>query len=375
MLLPFQKKVIKKYYMTTVLHLIPSFGPGGAERQLSLIASALARNGVEVHIAYHTGGPNLERLEHSLVHLHALESSSNYSPFLAWKIWRLVHNLRPHIVQTWLPQMDILGGIAALLSGIPLIVSERSSSCAYSSGLKTTLRLFFGRRATCIVANSIGGLNYWRTHLKSEQLYLVRNALRHDSSDSGQSNRKTQQTTSRPLVLYAGRFSYEKNISTLIEALILVAHRHPSATIMMFGEGPERDKAEDRIKQAGLLERVRIMPYTSELTVWLHRAAAFVSVSHFEGHPNVVMEAAAARCPLVLSNIPAHRELFDKSSALLVEKDSPQDITDAILNILSNPTYARYRAVKAKSMTMQFSMTATSAAYREIYEQVIGQSV
>lgn len=354
------------------LHLIASLGPGGAERQLSLIAPALARSGIEVHVAYCSGGPNLARLSGSGVYLHHLPSTGNHDPALAWNIYQLVRRLRPDVVQTWLLQMDILGGAAALLNRVPLVVSERSSAAAYPSSWKTRLRLLLGRRAACIVANSHGGIDYWRPHMPGNKLHLVRNCVVPADDRTGlPDDAIAAHWVGRPVVLFAGRFSYEKNIPVLVESLILVAQQYPAAIIMMFGQGPERESAVRRIADVGLEERIVIAGYSSQLAGWMAHAAACVSVSHFEGHPNVVMEAAAAGCPLVLSDIAAHRELFDETSALLVPVDSPPRIAEAVLEVLQNPASARERAARAHVIAVQCDLTSTAAAYRSIYEKTL----
>lgn len=353
------------------LHVIASLGPGGAERQLSLIAPALTLEGVETHVAYCQGGPNLAKLRHSKVHLHVLPSTGNHDPVLAWKIYQLVRRLRPDVVQTWLLQMDILGGAAALLNRVPLIVSERSAAAAYPSSWKTRLRLLLGRRAACIVANSHGGVDYWRPHMPTNRLHLVRNCVLPTDNPSGLPDDSSALHLAGPVVLFAGRFSYEKNIPVLVESLILVAQRHPTVIIMMFGEGPERESVSRRIAETGLAQRIVVAGYSSQLAAWMAHAAACVSVSHFEGHPNVVMEAAAAGCPLVLSDIAAHRELFDKTSASLVPADSPPSIAEAVLEVLQNPASARERAARAHAIAVQCDLPSTAAAYRSIYERAV----
>lgn len=355
-----------------ILHLIPSFGPGGAERQLALVAPALVRCGVDVHVAYCSGGPNLTRLENSGIHLHQLASAGNHDPALAWAIFKLVRRLRPDVVQTWLIQMDILGGAAALLNRVPLIVSERSSAAAYPLGWKTRLRMLIGQRAACIVANSHGGIDYWGPLLGADRLHLVRNCVSPSEHPVGEPLLAiTNDVAGRPVVLFAGRFSYEKNIPVLVEALILVARQHPNAAVLMFGEGPERESARLRIADEGLAGRIVVAGYSSQLAAWMAHAAVCVSVSHFEGHPNVVIEAAAAGCPLVLSDIPAHRELFDESTAAIVPADSPPRIAEAVLEVLHNPARSRERATRARAITAQCDLPTATAAYRSIYESVV----
>lgn len=355
-----------------ILYLIPTLGSGGAERQLSIIAPALARAGVEVHVAYCRGGPNLGPLENSGVQLHLLPSLCNHDPILLWKIIRLVRRLQPDVVQTWLLQMDILGGVASLLNRVPLIVSERSSAAAYVPGWKTRLRLLVGRRANCLIANSCGGIDYWRPYLPQDRLHLVRNCVtqgKHLVAKHSETQLMSQ--SEQPLIVFAGRFSYEKNIPNLVEALILVARQNLDTFIMMFGEGPEREFAARRIVDAGLSNRIIVAGYSADLATWMARASACVSVSHFEGHPNIVMEAAAAGCPLILSDIAAHREMFDETSALLVPADSPQLIAEALLTSLQDQDSARKRALHASGIAAKNDLPATIAAYLAIYDNVV----
>ena len=358
-----------------VLHLIPSFGGGGAERQLSLMAKELANTGLDVHVGYCRGGSNLRELSDSCVSKHELKASGNYDIALPSRVFNLVRLVRPDIVQTWLLQMDLLGGTAALLNHVPLIVSERSSSGAYSNNWKNRWRRIVGRRAEYIVANSVGGLEYWRPHVKESRLKLVRNCVTPSNDfDEPDCSSLHASVNGKAVVLFAGRFSYEKNIPTLVDALLLVAKLDSEAVILMFGEGPEHAYAVERILRAGLSHRLILGGHSAQLDRWMRRAAVCVSVSKFEGHPNVVIEAAAAGCPLVLSDIAAHRELFNENSALFAQYDSPSQIASAVVEALRNPTQARERAKRAGDIASQFSLRAMVAAYRSVYEDILRRS-
>jgi len=270
--------------------------------------------------------------------------------------------------------MDVLGGIAALLSRVPFVISERSAKGNYGPGWKSRTRVLVGSRAACIVANSYGGIDYWRRYLPPARIHLVRNCVLTSGAVLEVPGDKMASIVSgRPLVLFAGRFSFEKNIPRLVDALILLARQRPDTTIMMFGEGPERQSAERRIAESGLASQIEIKDVSSQLATWLTQATVCVSVSNFEGHPNVVMEAAAAGCPLVLSDIAAHRELFDESSAFWAPAGSVPDIAGAILAALQNPLEARARALRARDIARQFDLATMVGAYRSIYEAVATQ--
>jgi glycosyltransferase involved in cell wall biosynthesis len=310
------------------------------------------------------------------VTMHHLPSKGNYDIALAWRVLRLTLRVRPDILQTWLLQMDIVGGLVAMATGVSLIVSERSSAAAYQPSWKSRARVLVGSHAARIVANSRGGADYWNSYVPAKRIHVVRNCvLPVDAALQQPADYPASTETGHQLVLFAGRFSYEKNIPRLVEALIALAQQRSEVTIVAFGEGPERKWAERRIADAGLASQIRVKDYTSQLANWLSRAAVCVSVSNFEGHPNVVMEAAAAGCPLVLSDIAAHRELFDETSAFWAPAGSTVCIIKAMLAALDNPAQARERARRARDIANQFDLASVASAYKSIYESVADRPI
>lgn len=258
--------------------------------------------------------------------------------------------------------------------GIPLIVSERSSEQGYARHWKTTLRVQIGRRARCIVANSEGGADYWRSNLPRGRVHVVRNCLQPSAHPAAVEREPVTPSIDDVLVLFAGRFSYEKNIAVLVESLLLVVRQHPTAHVLMFGDGPERDAVAQLVDREGMQERIKLKGYARDLFSWMKRAAVCISVSRFEGHPNVPIEAAHAGCPLVLSDIPSHREVFGDDSALIVSKDSPGQIADSVLDVLSNVSAARRRASRARLAVAALDITTAITAYLAVYNSVIADA-
>jgi glycosyltransferase involved in cell wall biosynthesis len=347
-----------------VLHLIPSFGSGGAERQLSIIAPAMAESGIECHVGYCYEGPNLQPLLQSPVHLHQFRVAGNYDPMLFWQVWLLIRAIRPDVVQTWLLQMDVVGGVTALLAQVPFVLSERSSSAAYPPGWKTFLRGRIGMFATSIVANSQGGMDYWKSLHVNAPVFLIRNCIA-PPLRVPEIPENTPPTTD--LILFAGRLSPEKNVVLLLKALIQVLVAAPKCTAIMFGEGPLQVGLCEMISDAGMNDRIRLGGYTRNLATWLSRADVCVSISEFEGNPNIVLEAAAQGCSLVLSDIPAHREIFDQSSAWFVNHKSVEDVSKGILQVLQEKGQHPTKAERAKRAVAGYTPDIILAEYLQVY--------
>src|SRR5688572_15189165 len=148
-----------------ILHCIPSMAGGGAERQLGYLAKGLVTRGVETHVVFRGRGENFARLEASGAVLHEISCSGNHSPRFPLALHRLVRRLQPDLIQTWLTQMDIMGGAAALLNDVPWILSERNSARSYPSSWTNRLRASVGRRMAALVSTSQAACDYWRERL------------------------------------------------------------------------------------------------------------------------------------------------------------------------------------------------------------------
>jgi glycosyltransferase involved in cell wall biosynthesis len=354
----------------TILHAIPSLVGGGAERQLAQLAPELCRLGVNTHVAYVHPGVNMGPLLASPVRLHPISCRGNHDPRIVLKLRQIIRDIRPVLVHTWLTQMDVFAGTAALLTGTPFVLSERCSAAAYADGWKNRLRWLMGQHAAAIVANSQGGLQYWGTRRGVRR--IIRNGLSLETirSAAPASPDALGLPVDARIVLFAGRLSPQKNVATLLQAFELVLDRHSDCVAALFGDGPLREPLRAQIATMGARERVRIMGFTPELWRWMRRASVFVSPSLFEGSPNVVLEAMAIGCPVVVSNIAEHREILDDQTAGFCDPTSAMDIARAINAVLDNPTLAAARAAAAVEVSSQWSIEGAARAYLDLYREL-----
>jgi glycosyltransferase involved in cell wall biosynthesis len=355
--------------MITVLHMIPTLEGGGAERQLFMLATEQARRGINVHVAIRRGGVHMQPMRDCGVQCHELGNLRSLNPRLFLAIRRLLKSTKPSIVQTWLPQMDILGGLAALQSGIPWIISERTSKEYYAEIPRfALLRLSLGRFASAVVANSEGGANYWRESARGPIiLATIRNAL--ELKRIREAPRVPMDGFSRPVLLVVGRFTPEKALEIIVRAIGGLAGRG-SVNLVMIGEGAQRRAIEAEIEAASLSAVINILPYQPDWWGWLKTAEALISMSRYEGNPNVVLEAMAGGCPVILSDIPAHREIADASSAFFVPVDDVPRLSGAIAALVGDKQAALQNAKRASARTDSMTIKAMADAYDAVYKVV-----
>ena len=344
---------------------------GGAERQLTYLANEFVRCGWDVHVALLHGGPNLRRLESSGAAIHQLPALTNYDPRILLRLVKIIRAVKPDVVQCWLPQMQVLGGLAAHLTRTPWVFSERASEQAYPRTLKMWLRRTIARRATAIVSNSREGDEYWESRTrKGASRYIVPNAIPLDEiANAPRADGVGAPNDRGPLLLNAGRFEHQKNFETFVRAIHLVSLERPVRALCC-GEGSLRGTVERLIDELGLSAQVGLVGYSPNLWGLMKRADLLVSTSLFEGSPNVVLEAMACGCPLVVSDIPTHREILNEATSAFVDPHSPRHIAGTILAVLNDPDGAARRAELARQQVQRYSVSAVAGQYAQVYGEI-----
>ena len=356
-----------------ILHLIPNLSGGGAERQLCYLAPMLLQMGHTVHLAFSKEGPDMPKLNG--VVLHKLKSRSNFDPYLLWQIVNLIRSVKPDIVHTWILQMDIIGGIAALINRVSWVLREPSSAKAYPWSWKHFLRIHLCSMASAIVSNSQGGDEYWATRLPSSRRFIVSNGLPvHELSAIKPALPQFLLTTSNaPIVFFAGRFKEsQKRPGTLLKALACV-NKQKSVLAILCGDGPQRLELEKLSHKLGISAYVHFTGHLPAASIWMlmKKATAFVSLSAYEGCPNTVLEAMACGCPLILSDIPAHREILDESCAVFVDPTNVQQTAKTILKALCDPDAMQKRVLIAKQKAQRYSIAKMAEKWENVYRECI----
>ena len=224
-----------------ILHCIPTMEAGGAERQLALLAEAQRSEGRQIDVLLMRGGSNLDRLTRAGVPVHFVTSRPRHDPRQLLEIMRIAKDTRATVIQTWLPRMDIGGGLAARALGLGWVIAERSSALAYRDRwIDKFLRVRVGKYADAVVANSQIGLDYWKARNHRGYLRHIPNALPLDEIAAAKAaDHETLGFFSKksPLVLYVGRMSPEKRLDILLDTLEITCAGGTSVACLC-GEGP-----------------------------------------------------------------------------------------------------------------------------------------
>lgn len=112
------------------------------------------------------------------------------------------------------------------------------------------------------------------------------------------------------ILLNVGELLPNKNQKTAIAVLKEVLKTHPDTTLLIAGNGPEKDALETFAKQEGVESHVRFLGYTTKLDRYMKVCDAEIALSFREGMPLNVIEALLCGKPVVASRNRAHCELI-----------------------------------------------------------------
>lgn len=151
-------------------------------------------------------------------------------------------------------------------------------------------------------------------------------------------------------LLFVGRLRLRKGVEVLLQALHRLATAHPSARLLIAGDGEHRAALEARCVELGLRGQVRFLGRcrAGEVRDLMSRASALVVPSIYEGMPLVILEAMEASLAVVASSVSGIPEVVDYETGWLVPAEDSAALAAALGEVLSDPQEARRRGSEGR---------------------------
>ena len=142
-------------------------------------------------------------------------------------------------------------------------------------------------------------------------------------------------------LVYIGELRDAKGIDTLLDALALIRQGGGERlTLLCVGAGPDEGSLKARARDAGVWDSVAFVP-PQPIRDALSRARVMVVPSRMESLPYVILEAAAARQPLIATRVGGIPEIFGALSDELIPSSDPPALAERIRTVLSETPEAR----------------------------------
>ncbi|MET0533575.1 MAG: glycosyltransferase family 4 protein [Steroidobacter sp.] len=212
--------------------------------------------------------------------------------------------------------------------------------------------------------------------LSDSRATVLRNALVLKSYGSETVNKPRRPIDPHQAVMVnVGRLSPEKGQEMLLNAMHALTPRWPKLRLKFAGIGPLEDHLRSVARTLGLEDRVEFVGYVKDMPRLYADIDLVVQSSFTEGLPNVILEAAYLRVPIVATAVGGTAEVIaHQQSGWLIEPELAQLIA-GIERFLAHPQEFVSMAERAHQGILQnYSFDVRTEKLTQVYERLMGRT-
>jgi starch synthase (maltosyl-transferring) len=177
------------------------------------------------------------------------------------------------------------------------------------------------------------------------------------------------------LALYVGRLDPQKGLADLLRAAEQVIANRPAWHLALAGDGPSRSWLLKQLSEnAPLREKTHWLGQYDNVPGLLKSADVLVLASHWEGMPNVVLEAMAAHLPVIGTAVEGTEDLvLPGQTGWLVPPGNSEALSHALVEAVDSPERCRRFGDAGRArVEREFSLESTVTAYERLWAGILG---
>lgn len=368
-----------------VLHVITSFGVGGAQLQL---AELLARTPTQMYdvevliLGRQDGDFSKQWLVRDDITFHYSSGWPRRS-LAVLELARLCQTQRYDLVHTWLFMANVIGAAGGRLGGAPRIIGSVRNLSLWK---KTWYAQWWFRIADALAsrladqvtvnATPLASDHATWTWMRPEQMVVVHNGLdpaRVVSCADGAHawlRDELKLASDTPLVGTVGRLAPEKDHVMFLRAIERALRTRHDLHAVIVGDGALRQALEQKAELYGIRARVHFMGERSDSRRIIAGLDVFALTSRIEGFPNVLLEAAFLAVPSISTEIGGAADVLDQED--LMDPGDADQASRLILTKLARRDVARFHAAATRRRAFdQFTAAHSSARWLALYDRLL----
>ena len=340
-----------------VLHFVTGGFSGATQVAIDLCEAARRTPGMEVMLVLRRKrSTRMERVEALRARGLQVRVVSNWLHVLTvWELRKILRAWKPDVVFAHGFSDHIWGRQAAVAEGVPRIFHVEHNSRERYTRRRLAQALALAPRTQA----SIGVSEGVRTSLVERgfpptQCIAIPNGIALERFPDGLLPARWQDR--EPAILMASRFARQKDHASLIRALALLRERGLAPTLYLAGAGSQRllRQAQALARRLGVQAQVQFLGNVADLPERLAATQVFVLSTRWEGMPLALVEAMAAGCACIGTDVVGVREVVDPGrTGLLVPPEDAGALADALQRLLQDAALAERLGAAARAQALQ----------------------
>lgn len=364
-----------------VVHIISSLNVGGAEMMLKKLLLARKQNGInDIVICLTSKGKIGDDLSKRNIEVYYLNMRLFTLPIAVFTLFKLIKNLKPKLLQTWLYHSDFFGGLVSVLYKIPVVWNIRQTHFSTKFSF-TYLLMKLCARLSFFIPNYIicAANNSKASHIKygydEKKMLVIPNGFNIEKTllPSNVDVNSCKKDKSDILIGIIGRYHADKDYPTFIKASSFVLNLYPNAKFLMVGKNLTSDNIElvKLIKKYSDINKFYLHGESDQVDLIFPVLDVFVLSSLNEGFPNVLGEAMMFGIPCVSTDA-GDASLIIGNTGRITPIGNSNELGKAICEILSlNDDEKKYLSDSAKlRIKNKYSLASTVSKYSDLYDNL-----
>ena len=352
---------------------------GGAERALTMLATRLDPKRWRIGVFCLGGTGQLAQvIRQANITCECLEANRRKPLQVIARLATRLRHFNPELVQSFMFHANLASRFAAPWARWPWVLA----------GLRVAERqkrwhLILDRLTTPLTTGSVcvsqGVLRFSQRvgRLNPARLTLIPNGIDPRPFDLAQAIPRAEigVPDGAHLALYVGRLDPQKGLPDLLKAADRIITHRADWYLALAGDGPDRSWLLEQIaNEPRLQQRIRWLGPCDNIPGLLKTASVLVHASLWEGMPNAVLEAMAARLPVIGTAIEGTEDLvIPGQTGWLVPPGDPEALSGALLEAAESPDRCvRYGEQGRLRVEKDFSLDRTVEAYEHLWAGILG---
>lgn len=362
-----------------IAFILPTFGAGGAERVASLLCNYWVEQGhVVTALTFEgSGDEQIYALDGRVARrgIDALNRSRGLASRVLTNIRRLgrlraaLKAFQPDAVVAFTTEANVVAIWSALGLSTPVVVSERNQPDRPGLGrfTRAARRLSYPLAAAVVVQT--GAIAQWSRARFGASVHVLPNPVRLASWPGA-----PRPPRAKKQIVAAGRLVRQKGFDVLIASFAELATAYPDWSLVMYGEGGEREALEAEARRFSLGERIALPGIRKDMGAAFAAADLFVLPSRYEGYPNVLIEALASGCAVIATDCPgATAEILEGGKyGVLVEPGNVAALTAQLEHLMADEALRQQLAAQAREAVSTLDVGVVGRRWLELFASLEG---
>jgi glycosyltransferase involved in cell wall biosynthesis len=369
-----RERVKEKHRVMLITH---DLAIGGLQQVVVNICKTIDRNLFDISVLclreLGVFAPEIEKMGIKVQLIPQKENRVDYFAFL--KVARILREQKIDIIHTHNTQPFVDGTIGALLSGVKTIVHTdhaRDFPDKRRYMLAEWLMSHFAFKIVGVSEHTSKNLLKYEK-ISSRKVITIPNGIygpQYDIKIDKEAKKKELNIQERgPIIGLGVRLSKQKGVTYLLQAMPEIIKAYPSITLVIAGDGDDEERLKQEARDRGIAKNVLFIGARLDMPEVLRLFDLYVLPSLWEGLPIVILEAMAAGCPIVATNVGGNSmAIRDGENGTLIEPKNPVMIASEVIRLLSDePLRKSYTKRGFELFKEQFSAEVMTRKYEKLY--------